>query len=290
MTHIMLQSLPLDMINYHIVPVLSELDVFCLDIVLRRQRLFGKEYFPERIHELLIKEGMHRYQYFNKLGMLDTTASMNYAAKYGQLDILQHGKEHKYVFNNKAINNAAEYDHLECIKFLLTCGLFCSGNTVIAAARGGHLHIVKYVARKHKGKNKGDQKDAVIAAAKHGHLEVFTYLTSLLYKIDCFRDSFDAAVIGGHIPVLSDILTRAYDINMYYTHRGYDLAIKHKQYDVLVYSITRWKYPQAYNIAVQYNDARALQILYDNNVQLPYHPMLLGANEEVLTWFEALRA
>lgn len=272
----LLSLLPLDIINYHIIPELSEVDTFCLNIVLGYQRLLGKQYFPERIHEFLIKEGMHRYQYFNNLGLLDCTSSMNYAAKYGQLNILQVGKENKYVFNNRALNNASEYGHLECMKFLLSCGLFCSNNTLIAAAHGGHLHIVKFVTRKHKSV----QKAAVITAARHGHLEVFTYLIDLC-KEDCLKDSFDAAVIKGNMSLIENIFIRGNGA-YYYVYNGYDLAIKYKQYDALVYFIKRHHYPPAYFIAIAYSDIHAVRILYDNNVFPPPNATL----QEILDQFK----
>lgn len=78
---------------------------------------------------------------------------------------------HTQITIEKAIEYAADYGHLEIIKFMMKNGGEVTEDTLCLAARGGHLDIVKFL----------DENDITSAyadkeAASAGHLEVVKYL------------------------------------------------------------------------------------------------------------------
>lgn len=178
--------------------------MFCLTLALGYRKLPTTDKFPKSLHKLIAKGSMNLYLYFNNLGVLDYTTSMNYGAKYYNLELLEYGRENRYVFNNAAMNNASKQGHLQCMKLLEGYGLIYSRNTMIAAARGGHLYCLRYLHRK----KCGGIDHAIGAAARYGHLRCFIYLLTALPLSNNLTswsraaDYLRQAVIGGYLSIV----------------------------------------------------------------------------------------
>jgi hypothetical protein len=279
-----LEFLPNDIIYNELARLISKADLFCVELVIGKRQLPSAQYFPADIHEQIVREGLNRYRYFDKCKVFDRTESMNLAAKYGQLEIMQYGLNRGVIFNNRALSNAAEYGHLKCIKLLLQKAVLrCNKNTLHAAVKGGHLGCVTYIMRKHKGMD----YDIINVAARYGHLEIFKMLIAPIGKfgiINCVRD----ATIGGHIHIIEFIA--ASTIGRFDATRFYGEAIIHKQYHVLTYFLSNHAHNDSgYYVAIGYGDVTALQCFFDNGVPIRPDVRTKGLastnNPEVISWF-----
>lgn len=256
-----LQDVPMDVFNYLIFPQLDFLSIFCLQIVLRHKRIPTKQYFPEHIHELIIRAGFKHFLWFNNYGSFDHTVSMNYAAKYDQTRILEHGHKNDYMFANKAMNNAAEYGQIDCVKLLHKYGLRYSDQTVTAAIRSDHVKILLYLM------NHGCKLsyDAETIAARSGSLECFKYIRSAqgVAHLSCYI----TAATHGHVHIM-ELLSK--NIRMP-NNTVYEQVIIHNQPTVLWYLLSNYPGDRdglLYLTVCKYNKFEMLQMLSEAGVSL----------------------
>ena len=254
-----LHDIPMDVFNYVIFPELDSLSIFYLEIVLRHKRIPNKQYFHEHIHELIIRAGFKHFFWFNNYGCFDHTVSMNYAAKYDQTRILQHGHKNDYIFANKAMNNAAEFGQLDCVKLLYKYGLRYSEQTVAAAIRGDQLEVLEYLI----GRGCKLSYDVDTIAARNGSLECFKYIRSK--QGVAARGCYIIASQYGHVNIMEHL-----SIN-YMMADGivYEKVIMHNQPAVLRYLLTTYsKDSLLYLIVCKYNRFEMLHILLEEGVVL----------------------
>ena len=279
-------DLPNDIVYIELAQYISKVDLFCLELATKRKKLPIKQYFLADMHEQIVREGLRHYQYFDKYKVFDNTESMNLAAKHGQLKIIKYGIDNKFVFNNRALCNAAEYGHLKCVKLLLSeARLRCNDNMAIAAVKGGYIDCINYICNKREC----NIHKVIPVAARHGHLEVFKMLIQMSGWIDMIEFVEDAT-IGGHIHIIDYIMSmqRHGRLPM---HRLCDLAITNKQYHVLTYFLINY-IPRnfGYDIAINRGDVVALQCFFDNGIIIDVTSRTKGLtsnNPEVIAWFTA---
>lgn len=253
-----LRDVPMDIFNYVIFPELDSLSIFCLQIVLRHKRIPNKQYFPEHIHELIIRAGFKYFFWFNNYGSFNHTMSMNYAAKYDQTRILQHGHKNDYMFANTAMNNAAQFAQLDCVKLLHRYGLRYSDQTVAAAIRANQLEILQYLIS--RGCKLSYNVDTI--AARNGSLECLKYIRfkQLVAGPTCYI----TAATHGHIHIMEYL-------KEHYRPNGvlYDKVIMNNQPTVLRYLLTNYGGDSLMYLSVcEYNRLEMLQILLEEGVVL----------------------
>lgn len=283
-------DLPNDIVYIELAQYISKVDLFCLELATKRKKLPIKQYFLADMHEQIVREGLRHYQYFDKYKVFDNTESMNLAAKHGQLKIIKYGIDNKFVFNNRALCNAAEYGHLKCVKLLLSgARLRCNDNTAIAAVKGGYLDCVGYICKKRDC----NVHKVIPVAARHGHLEVFKMLIQMSRWVDVAEFIEDATIVG-HLHIIKYIMdTQLVTIERFNTFRSrlYGQAIIHKQYHVLAYFLLNYIHNNlAYKIAIKHDDIVALQCIFDSGVAIDDASRATGLtsnNPEVVAWFTA---
>ncbi len=107
--------------------------------------------------------------------LIFTDDAMDYAARYGHLDVI------KWLHENRiegctpyAMLWASANDHLDVIKFLHeNREEGCSVWAMNRAAASGHLHIVKWL---HENRKEGCTTNAMNRAAANGHLFIVKWL------------------------------------------------------------------------------------------------------------------
>ena len=259
MTTATLRDIPMDVFKYVIFPQLDQLSLFCVQIVLRHKRIPNKQYFLERIHELIVQGGFDYYCWFNNYGSLDHTVSMNYAAKYSQLRILAHGHKNNYIFAIKAMNNAAEYGVLDCVKLLHKCQLRYTEQTLEASIRGDQLNIMEYLIS--RGCKLSD--NARVIAARNGSLECLKYVTSK--NGIAYRDSYITAAVNGHLNIIQYLQKYHKTIDNYF----YEQVISANQAEMLSYLLMNYRHDNSlYLIVCKHNKFDMLQILLEQGMIL----------------------
>jgi hypothetical protein len=96
------------------------------------------------------------------------------AAGQGNLEMIKYCVANGCPFHTSACACAAEYGHLECLKYLheeVKAPWYW--RTAAAAARNGHLHILEYLVER---KYNFNEEDACYLAAKNGHLYCLKFL------------------------------------------------------------------------------------------------------------------
>lgn len=285
-----LELLPDDILYIELARHISKADLFCVELAIGRKKLPDKQHFPADIHEQIVQEGLHRYQYFDKYKVFDNSESMNLAAKYGQVEIIQYGIDNEFMFMDQALNNAAEYGHLECIELLLAkTKLYFNDNTLMFAVKGGNLDCINYIIKQRK---RGFSK-AIPIAAYYGHLEIFKKLIRFTKGVSMLHYIHDA-IAGGHIHIIEYILTterRRRRIGQIDASQFHHKAIVHKQYHVLTYFLQNYiSSNSGYHTAIWQRDITALQCLFDNGVFIDNTSRTLAldvGNQEIIEWFTA---
>ncbi len=74
-----------------------------------------------------------------------TKKAMDYAAQYGHLECLKFLHSIGKDCTTYAMDYAAANGHLECIQFLHSIGKDCTENVIDLAMENGHLDIVKWL-------------------------------------------------------------------------------------------------------------------------------------------------
>lgn len=131
-----------------------------------------------------------------KLSALELDSTV---ARDGKLDLVQWFHERDYPFGACAMNYAAQYGHLDVVKFLhehRTEG--CTVNAMTYAATEGHLEIVKFL---HEHRNEGCTTFAMDEAASKGYFDIVKFLHEHR-KEGCTTDAMDFAAIHGHLDIV----------------------------------------------------------------------------------------
>jgi len=96
------------------------------------------------------------------------------ACKYGYLNVLIERKD-EMVIDEKCMDWAARYGHLDVVRYLHSIGKDCTTKAMDNTAWGGHFDVVNYLH--FIGKDCTEQ--AMDWAAGDGNLEVLEYLRSI---------------------------------------------------------------------------------------------------------------
>jgi len=101
--------------------------------------------------------------------------TINAAARQGNLEMIKYCVANKCSISEYACARAAEYGHLECLKYLHEeVKAPWDSNTAAWAAQNGHLHILEYlVERKYEFQY---VHGACCHAARYGHLDRLKFL------------------------------------------------------------------------------------------------------------------
>ena len=83
----------------------------------------------------------------HRQGRLDKRVVCEYAANYGQLEILQWARANGCPWNEFTCSGAAEGGHLEVLQWLRANGCKWDARTCTGAARGGLLGVLQWGAR-----------------------------------------------------------------------------------------------------------------------------------------------
>ena len=258
-----LTDIPDDIFDYLLFPLLDDLSIFYLEIILQRKKIPSMVRFPDLIHELIIKQEFDHYIWFEKYNALDHTKSMIYAAKYGQIKIIEYGRLNNFVFKNKIMNTAAQYGQLNCVKLLNKYGLDFSEQTISACASGNQVEIMSYLFSRHC---KIDE-EAYKSACRNGSLECLVYMFNH-YGGKCYNEWYDIAASYGHINILKciDSLTFIFHPSFF------DKVIKYDHREVLRYFLTfKWYNSTMYLAACKYNNLAVLEILSETGADLNHH-------------------
>ena len=256
-------DIPHDVFNYLLFPLLDKLSIFYLELIVQRKKIPSILQFPDSIHELIIKEGFDHYIWFEKYNCLDHTKSMIYAAKYGQIKILEYGRLNDFTFKNKIMNTAAQYGKLDCIKLLNRYGLDFSEQTISASASGNQVEIISYLFSRHC---KIDE-EAYKSACRNGSLECLVYMIKHS-KLPLNQEYYDIALNYGHINILKYIDS----ITFIFHPSFFEKVIKYDHREILRYFLTfKWYNSTMYSTACKYNNLAVLQILWETGVDLNHH-------------------
>ncbi|EGG22215.1 hypothetical protein DFA_04333 [Cavenderia fasciculata] len=134
---------------------------------------------PETVGAALRHDKLDIYQYlydrFSADSSIWTKDIMNYAARYGYIDILMHLHEHKCKgATTRAMDWASQNGRIEVVKFLHEHR--SEGATTDAmdmASQNGHIEMVKFL---HDNRTEGCTKRALKYACRNGHVEVAKFL------------------------------------------------------------------------------------------------------------------
>ncbi|KAJ1342656.1 hypothetical protein BSLG_002754 [Batrachochytrium salamandrivorans] len=100
--------------------------------------------------------------------------------------------------STEAIDKASEHGHLEMQHRPWTTRWGCTQWAMIAAAKNGHLDIVKFL---HANRTEGCTSKAMDCAARHGHLEVVQFLHTHRSE-GCTSVAMDSAAAYGHFDII----------------------------------------------------------------------------------------
>lgn len=96
---------------------------------------------------------------------IDEEPALNWAAAFGQLEMLQYFASRNLYCSCEGANVAAGYGYLDVVKFLWeTCNIQCTQDGIDFAQSAGHVHVVSYLQE--KGLRCSEDKPL---AAIHGH-------------------------------------------------------------------------------------------------------------------------
>ncbi|EFA75494.1 hypothetical protein PPL_10998 [Heterostelium album PN500] len=140
-----------------------------------------------------------KYLHDNDLSLGFTSLSINMAAKYNRLDILEF--LHRYRFDDcteEAMDVAASNGHLHVVRWLhqnRTEG--CSKLALDMAASKGYLEIVQFL---HENRTEGSTEKALDWAASNGHIDIVKYLHKNRTE-PCSIRAMNQVAAGGHTEI-----------------------------------------------------------------------------------------
>ena len=97
----------------------------------------------------------------------------SYAARNGNLELLQYFHSIGFTWDSYACEGAAENGHLDCLQYLHSNGCPWDGSTTLYSAMGGHLECLMYA---HSNGCSLFVNDTLEACVRHGHLACLQYL------------------------------------------------------------------------------------------------------------------
>ena len=164
-------------------------------------------------------------------------ASMEEAAIYGHIHILDYLKEKGTIPTTAAIDNAAANGHLTAVKWLDEhCEVGCTGAAIIAAAEHGYFNIVEWLyMNKNSCREKNIIIDSLSMAALNGHLQIISWLVD---KCNCVcEDTLIAASEGGKLQIVNYLLNVKGNIISKFALYA---AVKNEHYDLLLWYLKRY--------------------------------------------------
>jgi hypothetical protein len=196
------------------------------------------------------------------------------AADSGNIEMIKYCDANRCPVHASACAYAAEYGHLECLKYLhevakAPWNTGTANYAADAAAKNGHLHILEYLVER---KFDDFDEEACEYAAMNGHLDCLKYLHEVA-KAPWDTETADAAALNGHLHILEYLVERKYD---QYDEYACEDAARNGHLDCLKFLHETAKAPwdfravqyAQYN-ATLYNQPECLQYLLDNDCPLP---------------------
>ncbi|KAJ3416996.1 hypothetical protein HDV05_007478 [Chytridiales sp. JEL 0842] len=146
----------------------------------------------------------------NEQGILFDASTMEAAAAYGHLEVVQY--LHKYCDENYvwddndakySLSVAASRGHLEVVKWLSQYETYHVDETTMDdVARNGHLHVLQWL---HQNRSEGCTANAIDSAAECGHSDIIRWLYD--NRREGFTsDAISKAFANGHIDIVSWLL------------------------------------------------------------------------------------
>ena len=135
------------------------------------------------------------------------------AAIEGKLSCLQFLHENGQPFSTSVPHAAAENGRLDCLEYVFNTleaedRVMRTDEFFEAAAKGGHIHILRYLQEKFGVPEDDDPQQAIWChAARAGHCDVMRFLGENNFDFEA-TDVFAAAVEGGHIPALQYLINK----------------------------------------------------------------------------------
>jgi ankyrin repeat protein len=155
-----------------------------------------------------------------------------YAAMNGHLNIvkvtLDYFKQNDIAILTNPMDFAAMTGHLDIVKYLHTTQikssrliLGCTKNAMDIASLNGHLDVVKYL---HTNRTEGCSEYAMDWAASKGHIDILVYLHEHV-KADCTTFAFEWACENGHFETIQWLYNHKQSIvSLPILHRGLHYA------------------------------------------------------------------
>jgi len=208
------------------------------------------------------------------------------AAERGNLEMVKYCVANGCPVNVLACAHAANYGHLECLKYLHEVAKApWDSRTANWAASNGHLHILEYlVEREYDEYN----EFACANAAGNGHLDCLKYLHEEA-KAPWDWKTANRAASNGHLHILEYLVERKYD-EFQYNEYVCVVAAEYGHLDCLKFLHETAKAPWdewAVRYAHEYHHPECLQYLLDNDCPLPeglrYEYGVLYASESELS-------
>ena len=193
------------------------------------------------------------------------------AIKQGNVEMLKYCLENDCPTSSIVCERAAEDGQLECLKYLHEVagveweGQKKGGSLAAAAAKNGHLHILKYLVEKDYDIPRPRACDE---AAENGHLECLKYLREEA-KAPWDWETAAFAAKNGHLHILEYLVERKYDE---YEEDVCLFAAQYGHLDCLKYLHETAKAPWDYwavRWAHENNQTECVQYLLENNCPLP---------------------
>ncbi|OQR88244.1 hypothetical protein ACHHYP_07024 [Achlya hypogyna] len=124
---------------------------------------------------------------------------MDYMAGLGHLDAVVFLTEAGFACTQYAMNVAAEYGHLEIVRYLHVARTEgCTKHAMDYAAKNGHLDVVAFL---HANRNEGCSLYAMAAAASNGHMTTVQFLHA--YRTEgCTSSAMDLAAGNGDLSMV----------------------------------------------------------------------------------------
>ena len=216
--------------------------------------------FDDTVTKVVDKGHLEVLKYFVKIGIgigIDYHI-LHVAAYRGNLDII------KYIYENRekypsmyctctvSMDIAAEYGHLEIVKYLLTIGIKCNKETMYRACENGHSEVVKFL--KENCRVVVDDR-ALSLAIEYCHLELIKYLYSI--RVTCRNRNISDAVKQGRLDIIQFLHDNSRGEKWWCNGISLDIAAKNGHLEVL-------KYIHENGIEISYPSFTALRLAVEN--------------------------
>lgn len=135
--------------------------------------------------------------------------AMDYAARSGNIELINYLYHYSFRPTNTTIEQAAKYGHLPLIQHLYLLGVHATERALSRAAIGGHLVTLKWLLAPEGGglDARGLQYINHRAVITNGHLEVLRFLYDQLNIVPNPED-YDLAYAHGHQAIIDELRNR----------------------------------------------------------------------------------